>query len=347
MSAPEPPAPSREVSPLKQLDDNAEASLRPVSFGEYIGQAKVRGRIEVAVKAARIRGEALDHVLLSGPPGLGKTTLAYIIAREMGVHVHTTSGPAIEKKGDLAGLLTQLEPGDVLFIDEIHRLNAAIEENLYPAMEDFQFDIVMGSGPGATSIRLPLSHFTLVGATTRSGLLSSPLRSRFGIVERLDFYEPSDLEIIVRRSARVLGVALTPQSAAELARRSRGTPRIVNRLLRRVSDYALVEGRETIDAESTLGALAHLDVDELGLDGMDRLLLSTLIDKFDGGPAGLDTLSAATGESSDSIEDVYEPFLLQQGFIQRTPRGRVATRRAYAYLGRALPSDPSQGSLEV
>lgn len=338
----------REVSASPQeTDEGLERTLRPIRFAEYIGQAKVRERVKIAVTAARMRGEALDHVLLSGPPGLGKTTLAHIIGAEMGVTVHATSGPAIDKKGDLAGILTQLEPRDVLFIDEIHRMGAVIEENLYSAMEDFQFDIVVGSGPGANTIRLPLNPFTLVGATTRTGLISSPLRSRFGIVERLEFYEAADLGDIVTRAAGILGIDLAPDAATELARRSRGTPRIVNRLLRRVSDYALVEGRDAIDLDVTARALEQLEVDAHGFDGMDRMLLRTLVEKFDGGPVGLDTLSAATGESSDAIEDVYEPFLLQQGFLQRTPRGRVATRRAFEYLGHSLADDSDQGTLGV
>jgi Holliday junction DNA helicase RuvB len=340
------PTEEREVSANPQaVDEPIEGTLRPTSFADYIGQTKVSERIKVAVRAAMIRQVPLDHVLLSGPPGLGKTTLAHVIANELGVSIYTTSGPAVDKKGDLAGILTQLEPGDVLFIDEIHRLNAVIEENLYPAMEDFQFDIVVGTGPGANTIRLPLNHFTLVGATTRTGLLTSPLRSRFGIVERLEFYEEADLVRIVKRSARILQLHLTDDSAVELARRSRGTPRIVNRLLRRVSDYALVDGRDAIDLDSTTRALEKLEVDKHGLDPMDRLLLSTIVEKFDGGPVGLDTLAAATGESSDTIEEVYEPYLLQQGFIQRTPRGRTATKRALDYFGMSGSRDPDQGSL--
>jgi len=339
----------REITGHQQPEEApAEVALRPQSFSEYVGQEKVRERIQVAVQASMMRKEPLDHVLLSGPPGLGKTTLANIIATELGVSLHTTSGPAIDKKGDLAGILTQLETGDVLFIDEIHRLNAAIEENLYPAMEDFTFDVVMGTGPGANTIRLPVNRFTLVGATTRSGLLTSPLRSRFGITERLEFYSHEELESIVLRSSLSLGIELTVEGAKQLARRSRGTPRIVNRLLRRVSDYALVGGSAVIDDQVASNALGHLEVDEHGFDAMDRALLTTIVDKFDGGPVGLDTLSAATGESTDAIEDVYEPFLLQQGYIQRTPRGRVATRRAWTLLGRAKPdAGDDQASLEL
>lgn len=339
--------PEREIEPTqKEGEAPIEGNLRPNRFAHYIGQEKVRERIAVAVKAAKLRSEALDHVLLSGPPGLGKTTLAHIISVEMGVQIYTTSGPAIDRKGDLAGILTQLNDGDVLFIDEIHRLNAVIEENLYPAMEDFQFDIVVGSGPGANTIRLPLNRFTLVGATTRTGLLSSPMRSRFGIAERLEFYDAVSLRTIVMRTAALLNINLARNAAEELARRSRGTPRIVNRLLRRVHDYAIVSGADIIDVEVTRSALKSLEIDELGLDTMDRVLLDTLIDKFDCGPVGLDTLSAATGESADSIQDVYEPFLLQQGFIQRTPRGRIATRRALEYLGKPTKGS-DQGDLEV
>ena len=339
----------REVSPVSLGDEvPQETSIRPQRFDEFVGQAKVCERVQIAVKAAKLRGEALDHVLLSGPPGLGKTSLAHIIAIELGTNLYTTSGPAIEKKGDLAGILTQMEPGDVLFIDEIHRLNAVVEENLYPAMEDYHFDVVMGSGPGANTIRLPLNAFTLVGATTRAGLLTAPLRSRFGIVERLDFYEPDDLQVIAARAARILGVELTDEGARELALRSRGTPRIVNRLLRRVRDFATVGEHGRVDKDVASRALEQLEVDENGFDRMDRQLLWTIVDKFDGGPVGLDTLAAATGESSDTIEDVYEPFLLQRGYIQRTPRGRVATRRAHQLFGRDLGEDGEpQGSLTL
>jgi Holliday junction DNA helicase RuvB len=330
----------REISPDQQNEDGSpEQRIRPQAFDTFVGQTKLMARMGVAVKAAKLRNEPLDHVLLSGPPGLGKTTLAHIIAHEMGVDIHTTSGPAIDKKGDLAGMLTQLQEGDVLFIDEIHRLNAVIEENLYPAMEDFHFDVMMGAGPGASTISLPLNAFTLVGATTRTGLLTAPLRSRFGISERLSFYTVEHLYSIVRRTAEILDVKLSKDGAHEIARRSRGTPRIANRLLRRVRDYATVENRNVIDIDLASTALEKLEVDENGFDHMDRMLLITIIDKFDGGPVGLDTLSAATGESSNSIEDVYEPFLLQQGYIHRTPRGRVATNRAFEFLGRSMPGN--------
>ena len=337
----------REVSAHSLTGDSArDASIRPRTFSEFVGQEKVCSRIKVAGEAAKLRGEPLDHVLLSCPPGLGKTSLAQIIAEEMGVQLHATSGPAVDKKGDLAGILTQLQPGDLLFVDEIHRLNAVVEENLYPAMEDFHFDVIMGTGPGAHTIRLPLNRFTLVGATTRAGLLTAPLRSRFGIVERVDFYSAEELQRIVERAAKVHGLKITSGGAEQLARRSRGTPRIVNRLLRRIWDYALVQKSEQIDEESARSALAQLEVDENGFDRMDRMLLETIVIKFDGGPVGLDTLAAATGESTDAIEDVYEPFLLQQGFIQRTPRGRIATRRAFELVGRPLPDDEEpQGSL--
>jgi len=315
----------------------ADAALRPLHFDDYTGQARVVERLRVAVRAAGRRGEPLDHVLLSGPPGLGKTTLAAIIANELGVALHTTSGPAIDKKGDLAGVLTGLETGDVLFIDEIHRLAAAVEENLYPAMEDFFFDVMMGQGPHAQSLKLPLNRFTLIGATTRTGLLTSPLRSRFGIIERLEFYLAEELATIVMRSAHLLGMPMDDDAALEIARRSRGTPRIANRLLRRVRDYMDVEGMDRVDIALARHALTLLEIDPLGLDATDRTYLDALVVKFDGGPVGLDTLAAAIGESSHTIEDVHEPFFIQEGFLQRTPRGRVATPRAYAYLGLAPP----------
>ena len=326
-------------------DQVFERALRPTSFAEYVGQPRVVENLKVFVEAAGQRGEPLDHVLFCGPPGLGKTTLAHIIARALDVELHATSGPAVEKKGDLAGLLTKLGPRDVLFIDEIHRLSAVIEENLYPAMEDFAIDIMTGEGVGAQSIRLSLKPFTLIGATTRTGLLTSPLRDRFGIVERLDYYGADDLAQIVKRSAGLLGVALDPSGAGEIARRARGTPRVANRLLRRVRDFAQVEGRTSIDREAADSALGRLEVDRRGLDPMDRRLLETIIDKFDGGPVGVETLSAALGEERDTLEEVYEPYLLQQGLIMRTPRGRVATRSAYLHLGRPVRGEGGQGRL--
>jgi len=335
-----------DLRPDATADDQTfELALRPTSFEDYVGQSRVVENLKVFVAAARQRGEPLDHVLFCGPPGLGKTTLAHIIARSLEVEIQATSGPAVEKKGDLAGLLTKLGPRDVLFVDEIHRLSAVIEENLYPAMEDFAIDIMTGEGVGAQSIRLNLKPFTLVGATTRTGLLTSPLRDRFGIVERLDYYEPDELARIVSRSAGLLGVALDPSGAEEIARRSRGTPRVANRLLRRVRDFAQVEGRPSIDRAAADSALVRLEVDGLGLDPMDRRLLETIIDKFDGGPVGVETLSAALGEERDTLEEVYEPYLLQQGLLMRTPRGRVATRNAYHHLGRPLPSKDGQGRL--
>ncbi len=322
-----------------RVDDDAqyEAGLRPRRLDDYVGQDRVRENLAVSIAAARQRGEALDHVLLYGPPGLGKTTLAYVIANELGVSVRTTSGPVIEKPGDLAGILSNLQPREVLFIDEIHRLAPAIEEILYPAMEDFELDIVIGQGPGARSVKVPVERFTLVGATTRAGLLTSPLRARFGIVHRLDFYATTDIEVIVRRSARILGVELVGQAARDIARRSRGTPRIANRLLRRVRDYAQVRADGRITPDVADGALKLLEVDQQGLDDVDRRLLSTIIEKFGGGPVGLTSLAAATSEEPDAIEDIHEPFLIQLGFLERTPRGRVATAHAYEYFGRPMP----------
>jgi Holliday junction DNA helicase RuvB len=318
-----------------------EAGLRPRSLAEYIGQDRVRDNLQVSIAAARGRREALDHVLLYGPPGLGKTTLAFVIGAEMGVPVRATAGPIIEKPGDLAGILTDLQEHEVLFIDEIHRLAPAIEEILYPAMEDYELDIMVGQGPGARSVKVDLKKFTLVGATTRAGLLTSPLRARFGIVHRLDFYNERDIVEIVRRSARILGVPTDDEAAAEIGRRSRGTPRIANRLLRRVRDFAQVraDGRITVDVARD--ALALLEVDERGFDEVDRRLLRTIIDKFTGGPVGVNSLAAAIHEEKDAIEDIYEPFLIQAGFLDRTPRGRVATVRAYEYFGLTPPrKDP-------
>lgn len=326
-------------------DGSFDVSLRPRVLTEYIGQSKVKENLKVFIDAARSRGESLDHVLFYGPPGLGKTTLANIIAAEMGVNIKSTSGPVIEKPGDLAAVLTNLEPGDVLFIDEIHRLSPVVEEILYPAMEDYQLDIMIGQGPSARTIKLDIPRFTLVGATTRAGLLSSPLRDRFGVLSRLEFYTHAELATIVTRSAGILGVAINAEGAAEISRRSRGTPRIANRLLRRVRDFAEVDGDGTINKPMADQALVRLEVDQQGFDQMDRLLLETIIDKFSGGPVGLDTLAAAIGEEKDTIEDVIEPFLLQQGFINRTPRGRVATHQAYSHLGRTPGTAAETGPL--
>ena len=322
-----------------RVDEDAqyEAGLRPRALDEYIGQDRVRENLQVSIAAARQRHEALDHVLLYGPPGLGKTTLAYVIGNEMGVPVRATAGPVLEKPGDLAAILTNLAEHEVLFIDEIHRMSPTIEEILYPAMEDYELDIMIGQGPSARSVKVPLQKFTLIGATTRAGLLTSPLRARFGIVHRLEFYEAADLEEIVRRSARILSVPIEHEAAAEIARRSRGTPRISNRLLRRVRDFAQVraEGRITMDV--ALAALKLLEVDEYGFDEIDRKLLRTIIDKFGGGPVGINSIAAAISEEKDAIEDIYEPFLIQIGFLDRTPRGRVATPRAYGYFGLDAP----------
>ena len=322
-----------------RVDDDAqyEAGLRPRLLADYIGQQRVRDNLHVSIAAATQRGEALDHVLLFGPPGLGKTTLAYIIGNEMGVPVKATSGPVLERPGDLAAILSQLQPREVLFIDEIHRMNPTIEEFLYPAMEDFTVDVVIGQGPGARSHKLPIEPFTLIGATTRAGLLTSPLRARFGIVHRLDFYDDTDLREIVTRSARILDVEIVPEAAREIARRSRGTPRIANRLLRRVRDFAQVRAEGRITTAVCHDALELLEVDQHGFDEADRRLLRTIIDKFGGGPVGLNSLAAAIGEEKDAIEDVYEPFLIQAGFIDRTARGRVATARAYEYFGLTAP----------
>jgi len=327
-------------------DDDADASLRPQRLAEFIGQEKARANLKVFIEAARARKEALDHVLFVGPPGLGKTTLAQIVARELGVNFRATSGPVIAKAGDLAALLTNLEPRDVLFIDEIHRLNPAVEEILYPAMEDFQLDLIIGEGPAARSVKIDLAPFTLVGATTRAGLLTNPLRDRFGIPVRLDFYSEAELEQIVNRGARVLGTKMTADGANEIARRARGTPRIAGRLLRRVRDFAHVEGAAEIDRKAADRALRALEVDSVGLDAMDRRYLKTIAESYGGGPVGVDTLAAALSEPRDALEDITEPFLIQRGFVQRTPRGRLLTAHAFKHLGLPEPKrDPAQFGL--
>ncbi|MBW2276797.1 MAG: Holliday junction branch migration DNA helicase RuvB [Deltaproteobacteria bacterium] len=332
-----------DASPADE-DRRFDLTLRPENLDEYVGQRKHVDNLRVFIEAARRRGEPLDHALLGGPPGLGKTTLAHIIAKELGVAIHSTSGPAVEHKGALAALLSKVGPREVLFIDEIHRLSPVVEENLYLAIEDFEIDIIAGDGPHASSYKLPLNPFTLVGATTRTGLLTSPLLSRFGVTIRLDFYPPEDLKAIVERSARLLAIPIDGPGAEVIASRSRGTPRIVNRLLRRVRDFAEVEGDGRVDEGTAEHALKRLEVDTAGFDEMDRKILIAIIDKFDGGPVGIETIAAAVAEPRDTIEDVYEPFLLQGGFLKRTPRGRVATRRAYEHLG--LPYDPGgQGRL--
>ena len=333
----------RLVTAERRDDDIAEASLRPQRLSEFIGQEKARANLEVFIRAARERKEALDHVLFVGPPGLGKTTLAQIVARELGVNFRATSGPVIAKAGDLAALLTNLEDRDVLFIDEIHRLNPAVEEILYPAMEDFQLDLIIGEGPAARSVKIELSRFTLVGATTRAGLLTNPLRDRFGIPVRLNFYAEKELEEIVHRGARVLGVAITPDGANEIARRARGTPRIAGRLLRRLRDFAHVDGSKAIDRAVADKALGALEVDSAGLDAMDRRYLTTIALNYGGGPVGVETMAAALSEPRDALEDIIEPFLIQKGFVQRTPRGRLLTAHAFKHLGLAEPArDPSQ-----
>lgn len=334
------PAPERIVTPhsASPNEESIERALRPRSLGEYIGQHRVREQLEIFIQAARNRGESLDHVLLFGPPGLGKTTLAHIVAHEMGVQMRQTSGPVLERPGDLAALLTNLEKNDVLFIDEIHRLSPVVEEILYPALEDFQIDILIGEGPAARSVKIDLQPFTLVGATTRAGMLTNPLRDRFGIVSRLEFYSAEDLTHIVTRSANLLNAHASAEGAVEIARRARGTPRIANRLLRRVRDYAEVKADGRIDAEVANAALAMLEVDPQGLDLMDRKLLEAIIHKFDGGPVGVDSLAAAIGEERDTIEDVIEPYLIQHGYLQRTPRGRVATLTTWRHLGLTPPT---------
>ena len=336
----------RRLVTADKRDDDVDASLRPQRLGDFIGQDKARANLKVFIEAARARNEALDHVLLVGPPGLGKTTLAQIVARELGVNFRATSGPVIAKAGDLAALLTNLEPRDVLFIDEIHRLNPAVEEILYPAMEDFQLDLIIGEGPAARSVKIDLAPFTLVGATTRAGLLTNPLRDRFGIPLRLNFYSESELEKIVVRGARVLGIGMTADGANEIARRARGTPRIAGRLLRRVRDFAHVEAADRIDRGVADRALSALEVDAAGLDAMDRRYLATIAEHYGGGPVGVDTLAAALSEPRDAIEDIIEPFLIQKGFIQRTPRGRLLTGAAFKHLGLAEPTrDPAQFGL--
>ena len=327
-----------EISPAKsQEDQNFEAVLRPRTFRDFVGQEKIKENLQIFITAAMQRHEPLDHVLFGGPPGLGKTTLANIIANELKVNIKTTSGPVLERPGDLAAILTNLSEKDILFIDEIHRLPRIVEEVLYPAMEDYQLDIIIGQGPNARTLKLNLPRFTLIGATTRAGLLTSPLRDRFGVINRLEFYTPHDLKTILFRTAGILSVEITEDAAFEISRRSRGTPRIANRLLRRIRDFAQVRGNGTVDIEITRHSLLALDIDEQGLDEMDRRLLCTIIEKFGGGPVGIETLSAALREERDTIEDVYEPYLLQEGLLERTPRGRLATRHAYQHLGKSVP----------
>jgi len=336
----------RMISPkLKEEEVALDASLRPRRLADFIGQDRIKENLKIVIEAAKGRGEALDHVLLYGPPGLGKTTLAHCTATEMNVNIKVTAGPAIERAGDLAAILTNLRQGDVLFIDEVHRLGRAIEETLYPAMEDFALDIIIGKGPSARSLRLKLPHLTIIGATTRLALMTSPLRARFGVVYRVDFYDQPAMEAIVRRSARILGVGIDEGGVREIARRARGTPRVANRLLKRVRDYAQVRAEGRITEAVANKALAMLEVDELGLDDIDRRVLSTIIEKFEGGPVGLETIAAALSEESDTIMDVVEPYLLQLGFLNRTPRGRVATRLAYEHLGIPYEEKPGQQAL--
>jgi Holliday junction DNA helicase RuvB len=338
---------SRIVSSENSQGDALEQSLRPAVLEDYVGQEKVREKVSLFIEAARMRGDALDHVLLAGPPGLGKTTLAHIIAHEVGSQIHCMTGPNVEKKGDLAAVLSNLQPRDVLFIDEIHRLPKAIEEVLYGAMEDFKLDIIIGQGPGAKTLRIDVPRFTLVGATTRSGLLSAPLRDRFGVHLHLDFYPVAELERIVERSARLLQIDIDATGANELARRSRGTPRIANRLLKRVRDFVMVKRLGAITRASAREALELFEIDERGLDAMDRRFLRAIIDKYDGGPVGIENLASALGEERDTLEDVYESYLIQEGFLQRTPRGRVAGRLAYEHLGIPLPRSRGQDSLNL
>lgn len=334
-----------EPGPVTEHEEADEVGLRPKRLDEFVGQRELKEHLGIVLEAAKLRGQAADHLLLAGPPGLGKTSMAGIVAAEMGVHLHITSGPALERAGDLAAILTKLEDGDVLFIDEIHRLSRSVEEILYPAMEDFQLDIVVGKGPAASSIRLSLPRFTLVGATTRTGMITGPLRDRFGLVARLDYYADDELEAIVRRAAGILKVSISGDGAWEIARRSRGTPRIANRLLRRVRDFAEVRGDGTVNDDTAREGLRVFGVDELGLDKVDRAILSAICKQFHGGPVGLSTLAISVGEQPETVEDMYEPFLIQQGMIARTPRGRVAMPVAYQHLGMAVPSNPQTPGL--